>query len=526
MINRCFMAVIMVVCASCGGESAGTAVADTSVADASVADTSVAETSAADSVTAPPHAFPKGFMWGTATAGFQVDMGCPTMPASECDDTHSDWYQFITDPALVADKSLHIKGEPPSIGPGMWETYDADFKRAATELHNNAIRLSIEWSRLFPNADAAAATSVAELSKYADKTAVAHYRKMFTSAATHGLQLLVTVNHYTLPLWIHDGKACNADLDGCKARGWLDPKTVDRIALYAGFCAKTFGDQVDLWATLNEPFAVIMAGYILPSAERTNPPGVYLHVKDGIGVAQAMIHAHAKMYDAIHANDTLDADKDGKKAMVGLVPNLAATAPSRPDNAADKLAVERFHYVYNRYFLDALVNGTWDGDLDGKFESMRPDLKGRMDYIGINYYTRIYVTEGEIPGSGYEMLKFLPDQSKGVWNFDPTGLAEVVAFAAGYGLPLIITENGTFEDKTTAFDGFMKPHLLALHGAIAAGANVLGYFCWSLVDNYEWNHGMALRFGLYSVDVTNKSKPRTLTTMGKMYGEVALANGL
>jgi len=480
---------------------------------------------AADAGPKLDHAFPEGFLWGTATAGFQVDMGCPTMPADKCEDRHSDWYQFITDKDLVADKSLHIKGEPPAIGPGMWETYDADFKRAGQELHNNAIRLSIEWSRLFPKADAAAAKTVADLDKFADKDAVAHYRKMFASANAHGLQLLVTLNHYTLPLWVHDGKACNADLAGCKARGWLDPENEKRIALYAGFCAKTFGDQVDLWATLNEPFAVIMAGYVLPSADRTNPPGVYLKVKEGIDVAQAMIRGHAGMYDAIHANDKADVDKDGKSALVGLVPNLAATSPSKPDSAADKEAVKRFDYVYNRYFLEALVHGKWDGDLDGKVDKVDDTLKGRMDYIGINYYTRIYVTEGEIPGTTYPMLKFLPDQSKGVWNFDPTGLGEVIELAGSYGVPIYITENGTFEDKATAFDSFMKPHFEVLHAAIDKGADVRGYFCWSLLDNYEWNHGMALRFGLYSVDTADKAKPRTLTKMGQRYGEVAKANG-
>lgn len=476
---------------------------------------------------APDHVFPKGFLWGTATAGFQVDMGCPTWDAAKCDDTQSDWYQFITDPDLVKDSSLHIKGEPVSIGPGMWETYDADFERAATLLNNNAIRLSIEWSRIFPAASAGTAKTVEELAKHANPEAVAHYRKMFASAKKRGLTLLVTLNHYTLPLWVHDGKSCNADLDTCTKKGWLDPATIDRIALYSGFCAQTFGDQIDLWATLNEPFAVILSGYILPSAERSNPPGVYFKVKQAIDVAKAMIVGHARMYDALHKYDTKDADGDGTKVSVGLVPNLAAMHPSRPDNAADKEAVTRFDYVYNRLFLDALIDGKWDPDLDGKVNEVRADLKGRMDYIGINYYTRIYVREGELPGSSdFPMLKFLPDQSKGVWNFDEAGLAEVVAFAAGYKLPIIITENGTFEDKATAFEKRTKPHLLALHGAIAKGADVRGYFAWSLVDNYEWNHGMALRFGLFAVDTGDKSKPRTLTKMGEMYGVVARNNGL
>jgi len=500
---------LAVACAGCG-EDPGTADGETDAGAAPVLD----------------HAFPKGFLWGSATAGFQVDMGCPTMSADKCNDTQSDWYQFVTDKDLVKDTGLFIKGEPVSIGPGMWETYDADFERAGTELHNNAIRLSIEWSRIFPAASAGTATTIDELAKHANKEAVEHYRKMFASAKKHGLKLLITLNHYTLPLWVHDGKACNADLDTCKRRGWLDPKTQERVGLYAGYCAKTFGDQVDLWATLNEPFAVVLSGYILPSKERSNPPGVYLKVKEAIDVAKAMIVGHARMYDAVHANDKVDADKDGKAAMVGLVPNLAAMSPSREGHKGDMEAVKRFDYVYNRMFLDALVHGKWDPDLDGKVDKVRDDLKARMDYIGINYYTRIYVREGALPGGDeFPMLKFMPDQGKGVWNFDAKGMGEVVTFAATYGKPIIITENGTYEDKNKAFELRTKPHLAALHAAIKAGADVRGYFVWSLVDNYEWNHGMALRFGVYAVDTKDKAKPRTLTEMGKQYGAVAKANG-
>src|SRR6185369_10789959 len=99
------------------------------------------------------------------------------------------------------------------------------------------------------------------------------------------LKLLVTLNHYTLPLWIHDGKACHADIDGCKDRGWLDHDRIVRaIALYAGYCGRKFGKWVDLWATLNEPFATVLAGYVFPSAERSHPPGVALRLDDAIDV--------------------------------------------------------------------------------------------------------------------------------------------------------------------------------------------------------------------------------------------------
>ena len=477
------------------------------------------------------HAFPKGFLWGTATAGFQVDMGCPTLSAAACDDTHSDWYQFVTDPDLVADASNYLKGEPVSIGPGMWETYDADFARAKTELHNNAVRLSLEWSRLFPDGAAEKATTVEELDAYANTKARDHYRAMFASARKHGLTLLVTLNHYTLPLWVHDGKACNIQgVDTCKNRGWIDKDRIIRtIALYSGWCAKNFGDQVDLWATLNEPFAIVLSGYILPSKDRTNPPAVYFNVDHGIQVAFTMMEAHARMYDAVHTYDTVVADGGNSPAMVGLVPNLTVVQPNDPTDPAAVTAAAHLHHVYNQVFLEATINGRLDRNLDGIYEEVRDDMKGRMDYIGVNYYTRIIAQPKPFPGAAekYPFLDATPDLAAGVWQDYPAGIREMVSWAAKtYKLPVIITENGTFKDKATAFEGFLKPHLTELHKAMAEpGVTVLGYFMWSLLDNYEWNHGMALRFGLYAVDTTKQSKPRTLTELGRKYGEVAEKNG-
>ena len=104
-----------------------------------------------DHVAAPAaKTFPSGFLWGTATAGFQVEMGCPTLPAEACNDTHSDWYDFVTSPVTVNDPQTYLAGDPVSTGPGFWELYARDLDRARNELHNGAVRLSFEWSRIFP----------------------------------------------------------------------------------------------------------------------------------------------------------------------------------------------------------------------------------------------------------------------------------------------------------------------------------------------------------------------------------------
>lgn len=457
----------------------------------------------------PGWSVPDDFLFGAAMAGFQVDPGCPTLAPEACEDRASDWYQWVTDPELVADPGLYLSGDTLAEGPGYWETFDADHARARDELNLDALRVSLEFSRLFP-VEPVGAETVDDLVAAADPAALAAYQALFASLAARGLTPLVTLNHYTLPLWLHDGKACHEDPDACTARGWLDPAAMRRwLALYAGFCARTFGDDVRWWATINEPMAVVVPGYLLPTADRTNPPGI-TRPAAAIDVAFAIIDAHAAMYDAIHAEDP--------EAMVGLVPNLATPEPEDPASALDQAGALHFDHVYNRVFLDALVDGALDRDLDGVAETVRPDLAGRMDYIGINYYTKVTVRGlGTSIVAGYPWVDFLPVGS--LWQEHPEGLGDVTRLAGGYGLPVIITENGTSNHDTDAGQRFLDPHLAALRGAMDDGVDVRGYFLWSLIDNYEWNHGMDLRFGAYAVDPV--SKDRSLRDIGARLGHWA-----
>ncbi|MBI4700805.1 MAG: glycoside hydrolase family 1 protein, partial [Deltaproteobacteria bacterium] len=221
-------------------------------------------------------AFPDGFVFGAAIAGFQADMGCPTLPAADCEDQGSDWYEFVTSPKTVEDPKTYLSGQPPSVGPGHWELYGKDADLVKSDLGTGALRFSLEWSRIFPEATTGIEGYEA-LRAVADAKALDHYHAVLAALRERGLQPLVTLNHYTLPTWIHDGVGCHADLDGCQPRGWLDrERTVAEIAKYAGFCAAEFGGDVDRWATLNEPFAIVLPGYIFPTADRSNPPAVSL----------------------------------------------------------------------------------------------------------------------------------------------------------------------------------------------------------------------------------------------------------
>lgn len=458
--------------------------------------------------------FGSDFLWGAAIAGFQVDPGCPTEAAETCEDRNSDWYQWVTDPELVADGSLHLSGQPLSDGPGHHELYAQDVS-LAQDLGLGALRTSIEWSRLFPDGAAEQATTVAELATYADPAAVAWYHDYFAAIRAAGLTPMVTLNHYTLPLWIHDGKACHEDIDSCTDRGWADlARLKPAIALYAGFCAAEYGGEVDLWATLNEPLAIVLAGYLFPSADRTNPPGL-AGSPLAFEVFFNLVEGHAAMYDAIKANDGVDIDGDGQASMVGAVPNLAAIAPLDPDSPDDQRGAADANYVYNEAFLDGTVNGDFDRDLDGVAEEHRDDVAGRMDFIGVNYYTRITVRGLSVPlVGGYPKLDFYPDI---LWEEYPEGMEEVLRLADGYGLPTYVTENGT-QPTDESGDTFLRPHLQSLLAAKESGVDTRGYFYWSLIDNYEWNHGMELRFGLYAVDIATKE--RTSRPIADTYAQI------
>lgn len=467
--------------------------------------------------------FPDGFLWGASTAGFQVDMGCPTLPAGECEDEQSDWYAFVTrrselDPGTQAVVSTDL----PRHGPGHWELWEQDFERLAS-LKANGYRFSMEWSRVFPVATDAA-NDFASMKALADPKALERYHQMLAWLKAKGIRPLVTVNHYTLPSWIHDAIGCHQDLNGCSPRGWLDrERTVREIAKYAAFLGEEFGGEVDLWATENEPIAVAFPGYMSPGGDRVNPPGLqfrYQALKDSV---LALIEAHARMYDALNGADAVDADGDGDPAFIGLVFAMVPVRAKNPDSRLDSRAATNLFYLYNTVFLDGVCKGDVDADLDGVAEH-REDLAGRMEWLGINYYTRITV-EGTGSASFPDLSPlstFNPLTIEG-WEDYPRGLMEMQLHVKDrYGLPSFVTETGT--PDTELAPSWIARYAQWTRRAIAEGADVRGFFYWSLIDNFEWNHGMDMRFGLWAVDKNDSAKGRTERPAADVLRQIAGAN--
>ena len=394
------------------------------------------------------------------------------------------------------------------------------------ELHHNSLRISVEWSRLFPTSTVGVEGHEA-LRAIASPEGLAFYHDLFTQMRARGIKPLVTAHHYSLPLWIHDGVDCNRDLGRCKNRGWLDARIVPEISKFAGFLGQEFGSEVDLWATMNEPFtADIIPAYLFPSSTRVNPPGLYLKISEAKAATAAMIEAHARMYDALHAADEDDADGDGQNAVVGLVYNLVAIRPNTGNSADARVAADA-QYMLNQMFLDAVVQGNVDKDWNGN-QVHHPELAGRMDYLGVNYYARISTQANWVspwPLSAISArFTFNPLNLQTDMNY-PRGIYEVLTWARRYDVPLMVTETGSEQAREddaqarwlTQTFGYVKQ-------AMSEGTPVTGYFLWTLMDNYEWNHGMDIRFGLYRVDPNDTQKRRIPRSSVQVYRRIADAH--
>lgn len=470
--------------------------------------------------------FPTSFGFGSATAGFQVEMGCPTLAAARCEDRNSDWFQWITTDRITSNPLLFMSGDAPASGPGFFEMYPSDIARAGghgvAELGTQVLRMSIEWSRIFPSATFG--LEGAALDAAADPAALAYYHGVLDALRGNGMRASVTVSHYSLPLWIHDGNRCNQDIAECmqaQIAGWATPdrtRIVGEIAKYAGFLGREFGADVDEWATENEPFsAVVVPGYLLATQMRSNPPGrsaTWMHVDAAKTATLALIEAHARMYDALKANDTIDADGDGTAASVGLVYSFADIQPLT-SSAGDLAVTADAKYFFHQLFMDGVAKGIVDPNWDkgrGKGE-YRADLDNRLDWIGVNYYFRFRAQKTVVNTLPFisPLVTFNMTQP---FDGECPNCIENAAFAAlEYGKPIVISETGfpaaaatdapTQERKQTAW---LVNTLGRVQNMLTRGIDVRGYYAWSLMDNYEWNHGMGMRFGLYAVDPITKAR--------------------
>lgn len=414
------------------------------------------------------YSFPEGFFWGTATSSHQI----------EGDNIYNDWWEFEAQGKV---KEGQISGKACDS----WNRYEEDFD-LIEKLNNNAYRFSIEWSRIEP-----------EEGKF-DDSALEKYRNMLISLRKRNIEPFVTLHHFTNPLWI------------AKRGGWLNPKTIDYYLRYVEKVVREFKDLVNFWMTINEPNAYSFMSYFygeFPPQERS--------LKKMLIVLNHMVKAHAKAYQLIHY--IVPSSK------VSIAYNVLYFEPLNPKSFIDRKITNFADKIYNRVFIETIING--------KFSSpfIREDIpyaKNTLDYLGINYYTRVLMSlKTIIKGRDYNNHLLDRERSDFGWEIYPEGIYKVVKrFWEMTKKPIYITENGISDAKDEKRPKYLINHLIYLHKAIQEGVDVRGYFHWSLMDNFEWAEGFKQRFGLFETDYSTME--RKWRKSAEIYREIAKNNGI
>jgi beta-glucosidase len=400
--------------------------------------------------------FPTGFLWGTATSSYQVEGG----------NTNSNWSAWEETPGRIVDNQR--SGKACDWWGGRWKE---DFDRAV-ETGQNAHRLSIEWSRIQPTPDRW------------DEDALDHYRQIVRGLVERKMTPLVTLHHFTEPLWITE------------MGGWENEETPRRFVDYVSRVVEALKEYVSLWITINEPNTYITCGYF----ECKFPPCKKdLHLAGR--VMANMVRGHAGAYRAIH--------RIQPQAQVGVAQYYRNFVPEKPNFPPDRWAAAALNSMFNNSFLSALV--------DGRFRfptaSARiPEAAHTQDFFGLNYYTTDIVSFAPFsPGSLFSH-RYYPSEAElstnGFLANIPEGIYDGLNWARRFGLPVFVTENGVEDSADCLRPRYLVEHLHQIWRGINFNWPVKGYFHWTLVDNFEWERGWTQRFGLWGLDVETQARIR------------------
>jgi len=422
---------------------------------------------------------PPGFLWGVATAAHQNEGG----------NENNQWSAWERRPGHI-----HA-GQTCGQATDWWnlETAAADFDRAAA-LGLNSLRLSVEWSRIEPEPG------------LFDHAVLRHYAEMIRLLRERGLEPMVTLHHFTDPLWFGAQGAWEGDL------------AEDFFAGFVAQVVEALGDQVTLWCTINEPTVYAYSGFL----EGTFPPGV-TNLRRALSVLRRMILAHGRAYRTIHRLQS--------HARVGLAHHWRVMLPRDPGRRADRRAAATLNRLANTAVIEATLTGQLKPPLGVGQRVTR--LMDTCDFIGLNYYSPARVGfDPSAPGSlfmhqGFDPSAELSDPTptgEAYGEIDPTGLYLALRQLSDFGKPIYITENGVPDHDDDVRPRFVATHLAEAWRAARDGADLRGYYHWTLVDNFEWAAGWSLRFGLYDLDPD--SGLRTARPSAAVYARIARANGV
>ena len=442
------------------------------------------------------HRFPDSFLWGASTSAYQIE-GSPLADGAG----PSIWQRFAHSPGRTTN------GDTGDVACDHYRRYKDDVK-LMSDLGLQAYRFSISWSRILP-----------EGTGRVNKGGLDFYERLVDALLAANIKPNATLFHWDLPAALDD------------RGGWLNRDVADWFGEYARIVFATLGDRVPMWATLNEPWVVTDGGYLHGALA----PG-HRNLFAAPIATHNLMRAHGTGVQAFRA--------ESRTGQIGLVVNLEPKDPATR-SAEDDQAARRGDAYMNRQYLDPVFKGTYPEEMNEIFGQAWPDFPAddfrligqKIDFLGINYYTRGVVRDD--PTALPVRIAYVrqPEHaySETGWEVHPPSLTRTLLWVTErYGrIPLYITENGAaFYDAPHAIDGqvndplrvwYYREHLKACHDAIAAGADLRGYFAWSLLDNYEWSLGFSKRFGI--VHVNYQTQERTPKASALYYRDVIRSNG-
>lgn len=416
------------------------------------------------------------FWWGAATSSHQI----------EGNNHHNDWWAWEQ---LGKIEGKIISGKATDH----WNRFKEDLELAKV-LGLNSYRFSIEWSRIEP-----------EEGRW-NLEALDWYGSLLGECERLQIMPMVTLHHFTSPFWFSQKGDFTSDL------------AYHKFGLYVKKIASTLGNRISHWCTFNEPVIMCVGKYLAGF----QPPGIY-QPENCSKLFHGILKAHVRAYDLLHSEIT---QRRGpwrhQPLMVGYAHNLMDFVPARHWHPMERFLTFVGRSFYNQSWLDATTGKKQQFGITGlvpnALEVKEALGRNTTDFIGVNYYSKAIMrwrAKGEFfetaPGFPFGVGFSDPGEpiSEMGWGFHPAGLSRMIRFVKNYGLPIYITENGIADGADRYRKEYLRSHLKELAREIKAGADVRGYYHWSLLDNFEWVKGFKPRFGLVEVDYeTFQRKPR------------------
>ncbi len=410
--------------------------------------------------------FPSDFLWGTATAAHQV----------EGYNTNNDWWQWEQQPGAI------LQGDRSGAACDWWANAEQDFDQAVA-LGTNAHRLSLEWSRIEP-----------EPSVF-DDSALQRYRQMLQALHERGIEPMVTLHHFSNPLWLAEKGDFGSDL------------VVDYFRRYTARVVQALGDLIPKWVTINEPVVYAFSRYL----EGVFPPAR----EKGWGAAaralQHMLRCHAAAYHTIK--------ETYPEASVGVAKNLIVFDPRPGAHAVDRWWARQISWLYNDWWMQAMSDGRLRRPLG---RGAINGLAGSFDFTGVNYYTRFRVRFPRLYERKWPGDAVVSDGDYG--EVYPQGLFRVIKHVRRYHKPIYITENGVPDAVDRLRPAFLLAHLREIWRAVSFNWRIMGYYHWSLVDNFEWDRGWTQRFGLIRLEP--ETQQRAWRQSAHLYREICQSGSI